>query len=448
MTYPDIVAAGEAVHSAVERLAHGGMIVVADDSRRENEGDLVCAAEMMTPPQMEFILRHGSGIVCTPMSGQRADDLGLPAMVSRNCDAHQTAFTLSVDHRDVGTGISAMDRTITVRALGSRATLAEQLRRPGHIFPLRARPGGVLERAGHTEAAQELVEMAGLNGVAAITELVDIRHRSPLTGDESCGFAQEHRLPFVRISDLIAHKAAATPRVVCTGSAKIPTPYGEFNAHCYATPDGREHIALTTGDLTAAQKRGNGGALARVHSECATGDIFESQRCDCGSQLKHALQAVCIEGAGVVVYLRGQEGRGIGLGPKLQAYRLQEHGYDTVEANLELGLPADARSYGVAAAILKELGVQRVRLMTNNPRKSAALDQYGVEVVGRLPIPPTVTAANAGYLAAKRDRLGHLIDLPAGLVMVSETCVSSRTPVQDLDPEAPVTKGHVHHDTH
>jgi 3,4-dihydroxy 2-butanone 4-phosphate synthase/GTP cyclohydrolase II len=362
---------------------------------------------------MAFFLRHGSGIVCAPMSGERATALALPPMVENNTDAHRTAFTVTVDHADVGTGISAADRTRTVLALADPATRPADLRRPGHVFPLRARPGGVLARPGHTEAATDLVSLAGSGGVAVITELVG-DDGVPLAGNAVRDFARRHGLPHLDVADLVRHRRRTHRLVHRTGRARLPTDHGLFEASCYrSTLDGVEHVALTTGDLAAANSS-PAGVLVRVHSECVTGDLFGSHRCDCGSQLRAALDAIAAEGAGALVYLRGHKGRGIGLGHKLQAYQLQDQGRDTVDANLELGLPVDARDYGAAAAILAELGISRVRLITNNPRKCSDLD--GIELVARVASRPSPTPENLAYLATKRDRMGHLLDLPAAVL--------------------------------
>jgi 3,4-dihydroxy 2-butanone 4-phosphate synthase/GTP cyclohydrolase II len=399
------------IRAALAHLAEGGTVVVADDKDRENEGDLVCAAKHMTDETMVFFLRHGSGIVCTPMSNERATQLDLPLMVEDNTESHCTAFTVTVDHTDVSTGISATDRAITVRALGSAATRPEHLRRPGHVFPLRAQAGGVLKRAGHTEAATDLLAMAGLGDVAAITELVDT-DGVPMAGRRLIEFAAEHGLPYLDIVDLVRYRRRTDQLIERTGEARMPTDHGLFNAVCFrSVHDGIEHVALTMGDLAAANAS-EAGTLVRVHSECLTGDLFGSQRCDCGSQMQAALRTIAEEGTGAVIYLRGHEGRGIGLGHKLQAYQLQDRGRDTVDANVDLGLPVDDRDYGVGAAILTDLGVNRVRLITNNPHKYSGLGGYDLELVDRVASRPSVTPENIGYLRTKRDRLGHVIDLP------------------------------------
>lgn len=402
----------DAIRTALTALATGGMIVVADDTDRENEGDLIMAAGAITPDQMAFYLRHGSGIVCTPMSERNAERLRLPPMVSDNTDARGTAFTVTVDHSSVSTGISAVDRSTTVRALADPATSPSDLRRPGHIFPLRARPGGVLTRAGHTEATIDLLELAGAGDVGVITELVG-DDGVPLHGEKIRDFARRHRLPCVCIDDLIRLRRRNDRPVVRSGSTMLPLDPGRFRALSYTSVlDGVDHVALTLGDIASADDSDN-GVLVRVHSECLTGDVFGSRRCDCGDQLRQSLEVIAAEGAGIVVYLRGQEGRGIGLAHKLQAYALQDRGADTVDANAELGLPVDSREYGIGAAILADLGVRRVRLITNNPHKYSGLDGHDVELVGRVRIPTLVTPDNITYLRTKRDRMGHDLELPA-----------------------------------
>jgi len=344
------------------------------------------------------------------MNEECADRLNLPLMVDENTDAHRTAFTITVDHVSVGTGISAADRARTVRALADFRTIPAELRRPGHVFPLRSRPGGVLRRAGHTEAATDLLELAGRPGVAVITELVsDEGH--PLGGDQTRRFAAEHGIPFVGIDTLVRLRRARTKLVERTGSAHLPLAGGEFTATAYTDlQTGVEHFALTIGDVHAAGAS-PGGALVRVHSECLTGDVFGSHRCDCGEQLAEALDLIASHGSGAIVYLRGQEGRGIGLGHKLRAYALQEQGQDTVDANTSLGLPVDSREYGVGAAILADLRIRRIRLITNNPHKYGGLGGHDLELVGRIPTRVRATPDNIRYLRTKRDRLGHDIDL-------------------------------------
>ncbi|MFX0574410.1 GTP cyclohydrolase II [Nocardia nepalensis] len=399
------------VEAATHQLAAGGMAIVSDDADRENEADLLLAAEHATPEVLAFFLRHGSGIVCAPMPAEHADRLHLDPMVDHNTDQHRTAFTVSVDHVSTGTGISAPDRAATIRALASPDTRHTDLRRPGHVFPLRARWGGVLKRAGHTEAAVDLTRIAGGTGVAVITELMD-PNGMPMTGERLRAFVAEHRLPWLAIADLVQYRLHTHRLVEPSGPARLPTRYGEFTAWSFdSVLDGTEHLALTMGDVVAAGSSPE-GVLVRVHSECITGDLLGSLRCDCGGQFDAALRQIAREGVGVLVYLRGHEGRGIGLGHKLRAYALQESGCDTVDANLALGLPVDSREYGVGAAILAQLGVRRIRVITNNPHKYGGLGGFGIEVVGRVPSPPIVTPDNLAYLRTKRDRLGHLFDIP------------------------------------
>lgn len=402
-----------AITMAVGAIAHGRMVLVADDEDRENEGDLIMAAEHVDTDTMVFFLRHGSGIVCTPMSHALADKLDLDPMVRTNTDNHGTAFTITVDSISAGTGISAADRALTVRALAAPETRPQSLRRPGHVFPLRARAGGVLERDGHTEAAVDLMRMAGCREVAVITELVG-DDGVPMSGTPLTEFAAEHQIPMITIADLVEHRTRTEKIVTYSGPANLPTDYGLFQARSYlSTADGIEHLVLTHGDLDdAARVR---GVLTRVHSECLTGDLIRSRRCDCGTQLDAALRAIVAEGAGVLIYLRGHEGRGIGLGHKLSAYALQETGCDTVDANLQLGLPVDSRDYSVAAAVLHDLRVDRVRLVTNNPDKVDTIKSSGIHVTERVELPPAVTADNLTYLTTKRDRMGHLLDLPHAL---------------------------------
>ena len=400
----------EAVQHAVAALAAGGMVVVVDDADREDEGDLIAAAELVTDRQVAFMVRHGTGIVCTPMSGERADELRLPPMVADNTDTHGTAFTVSVDHVSTGTGVSAADRTATVRALADPATMATELRRPGHVFPLRARPGGVLVRAGHTEAAVDLTRLAGLSGVGVITEITADDGSMP-TGAGVAAFAREHDLPLLAIADLVRYRRATERLVEQVATSAMPTEFGAFRAVAYrSTLDGSEHLALVMGDVAQAG-RSERGALVRVHSECLTGDILGSLRCDCGGQLELALRAIAAEGCGALVYLRGHEGRGIGLGHKIRAYALQEQGLDTVDANTAQGLPADARNYGVGSQILSDLGINRLQLMTNNPAKFGGLEGYGLTIVGRVALPVVETPHNVRYLRTKRERMGHDLEV-------------------------------------
>jgi 3,4-dihydroxy 2-butanone 4-phosphate synthase/GTP cyclohydrolase II len=400
-------APAQAVQTAVAALAAGGLVVVIDDADRENEGDLVGVAEFATEEQMAFLVQHTTGIVCAPMPAERCDELRLPQMVTDNTDTHGTAFTVTVDHVGTGTGVSAADRAATVRALADPHTSAADLRRPGHVFPLRARLGGVLVRAGHTEAAVDLARLAGTSGVAVISEIVG-PDGSMRRGDSLRAFAAAHGLPVLAIADLVRYQRATERIVEHVATAALPMAWGEFRALAYrSTVDGSEHLALVLGDVAGAQR----GVLTRVHSECLTGDVFGSLRCDCGTQLEQAMQAIAAEGAGVLVYLRGQEGRGIGLAHKIRAYALQEQGLDTVDANLAQGLPVDSRSYGTGAQILADLGVRRVRLITNNPAKYTGLDGYGLQIVERVALPAGATTENVHYLRTKQQRLGHLLEL-------------------------------------
>jgi 3,4-dihydroxy 2-butanone 4-phosphate synthase/GTP cyclohydrolase II len=407
--------------------------VVIDDLDRENEGDLVVGAELVTDEQMAFLVRHTTGIVCAPMNAERVESLRLPQMVEGNTDAHGTAFTVSVDHISTGTGVSASDRSVTVRALADPGTLPQHLRRPGHVFPLRARDGGVLVRAGHTEAAVDLTTMAGLSGVGVIGEIVE-EDGSMRRGASLLAFAAEHALPVLEIADLVRHRRATESVVELVSSSRMPTAFGDFRAMVFRnTLDGTEHLALVMGDVAAAG-RSQQGALVRVHSECLTGDILGSLRCDCGSQLEQALRAIADEGCGAVVYLRGHEGRGIGLGHKIRAYALQEQGLDTVDANTVQGLPADSRSYGVGAQVLGDLGISRIRLITNNPAKYGGLDGYGLTIVGRVSLPTVATPHNVRYLRTKKERMGHQI------VVQPDPATAARTGARP-DPEGTATAG-------
>ena len=396
------------IEQAVADIAAGRAVVVVDDEDRENEGDLVFAAEKATPELVAFMMTECRGLLCVPMEGSALDHLQLGQMVSENTDRMGTAFTVSVDAREgITTGISAADRAHTVQLLVGDDTVAQDIVRPGHVFPLRAKEGGVLRRPGHTEAAVDLARMAGLKPAGVICEIVKPDGTMARLPDLTV-FAAEHGLTLVTIADLIAYRRRYERQVERVVEARIPTRHGEFTAAGYrSTYDDREHVALVRGDL------GDGrDVLVRVHSECLTGDVFGSLRCDCGPQLDSALEAVAAEGRGIVLYVRGHEGRGIGLLHKLQAYELQDAGADTVDANLELGLPADARDYGTGAQILADLGVQSMRLLTNNPAKRAGLEGYGLTVVGRVSLPSHAHPENLTYLRTKRDRMGHEIQLP------------------------------------
>ncbi|MFC8079493.1 bifunctional 3,4-dihydroxy-2-butanone-4-phosphate synthase/GTP cyclohydrolase II [Streptomyces sp. NPDC057307] len=394
------------VERAIMDIAAGRPVVVVDDEDRENEGDLVIAAEKATPEIVAFMMSECRGLICAPMEGAELDRLELPQMVDHNTESMRTAFTVSVDAgpaHGVTTGISASDRATTLRLLAAGgAAEAGDFVRPGHVFPLRAKPGGVLVRNGHTEAAVDLARLAGLRPAGAIVEIAGedgVMLRLP----ELIPFARKHGLTIISIEDLIAYRRTAEPTVRREAEVQLPTAHGEFTAYGYrSTVDGVEHVALVHGDI------GDGAdVLVRVHSECLTGDIFSSQRCDCGPQLQASMRRVTEAGRGVVVYLRGHEGRGIGLLSKLRAYELQERGRDTLDANLELGLPADARDYAAGAQILEDLGVRSLRLMTNNPDKVEALERHGLEVIAREPMPVQAGEHNLRYLRTKRDRMGH-----------------------------------------
>ena len=395
------------IEQAIAEIAAGRPVIVVDDEDRENEGDLIFAAERATPELVAFMVRHTSGYICVPMTGEECDRLELPPMYHTNQDRRGTAYTVTVDAREgVTTGISAADRTRTIRLLASPDTASVDLARPGHVVPLRAKAGGVLRRPGHTEAAVDLAVMAGLRPAGVLCELVNDDGTMKRLPDLE-KFAADHDLTLISIADLIAYRRRTETQVERVAEARLPTEFGVFTAYGYrATHDGTEHIALVSGDL------GDGrDVLVRVHSECLTGDVFGSVRCDCGPQLQAAMQRIATEGRGVVLYVRGHEGRGIGLMHKLQAYQLQDRGRDTVDANLDLGLPADARDYGTGAQILHDLGVRSMRLLTNNPAKRAGLEGYGLHVNGRVPLPVHANPENLRYLQTKRDRMGHDLQL-------------------------------------
>ncbi|QNE78500.1 bifunctional 3,4-dihydroxy-2-butanone-4-phosphate synthase/GTP cyclohydrolase II [Streptomyces finlayi] len=406
------------VEQAIRDIAAGRPVVVVDDEDRENEGDLVIAAEKATPEIIAFMMSECRGLICAPMETDELERLELPQMVDHNTESMKTAFTVSVDAsaaHGVTTGISAADRATTLRMLAAGEAGPADFVRPGHIFPLRARSGGVLVRDGHTEAAVDLARLAGLRPAGAIVEIAGedgVMLRLP----ELVPFARKHGLTIISIEDLIAYRRSSEPTVRREAEVRLPTTFGEFTAYGYRSIiDGVEHVALVHGDI------GDGDdVLVRVHSECLTGDIFQSQRCDCGPQLHASMERITQEGRGVVVYLRGHEGRGIGLLSKLRAYELQEKGVDTLDANLELGLPADARDYAAGARMLLDLGVRSVRLMTNNPEKTAALLRHGLAVTGREPMPVQAGEHNLRYLRTKRDRMGH--DLPWLDAVPASTC--------------------------
>lgn len=393
------------VEDAIEAIRQGQMVIVADDEDRENEGDLVCAASTITPELVNFMAVHGRGLICVTLTGERADALNLPPMTERNTDPHGTAFTVSVDAAPsfgVTTGISASDRSTTIRLMASETTRPEDLRRPGHVFPLRAVPGGVLRRVGQTEASVDLARLAGLPDVGVICEILNADGTMARRPQLEI-FAREHNLRFITVAQLVAFRLAKERLVRRVATVQLPTDWGEFRLIGYDnTVDGREHVALVKGELGP-----DSDVLVRMHSECLTGDVFGSQRCDCGEQLHAAMRQIDEEGAGAIVYLR-QEGRGIGLHNKLRAYELQEQGKDTVEANEALGFKPDLRDYGVGAQILLDLGLRKIRLLTNNPKKIVGLEGYGLEVTGRVPLHIAPGAFNAEYLDTKRRKLGHL----------------------------------------
>ena len=393
------------IETAIEAMAAGRPVLVVDDADRENEGDIIFAADAATDEIMGATVRLGSGVICVAMTGEDLDRLALPPMTAINEDAKGTAYTISVDARDgVTTGISAADRARTARLLADPATGREDLARPGHVFPLRARDGGVLVRRGHTEAAVDLCRLAGRRPAGVICEVVE-EDGSMSRLPQLRRLADERGWPLVSIADLVDLRRRTEALVERVVSTRLPTVHGEFTAHGYRSGvDGSEHIALVHGDIS------EGAPLVRVHSECLTGDVFGSKRCDCGPQLEAAQSAVVRAGAGVIVYVRGHEGRGIGLVDKLRAYAAQDAGADTVDANSELGLPVDARDYTHAAQVLRDLGLGTVRLLSNNPAKVEALTSLGIEVSGREPLPPSITSDNLHYLRTKRDRMGH--DLP------------------------------------
>ncbi len=395
------------VEDAIAAIGRGEIVVVVDDEDRENEGDLIMAAEFATEEKLAFFVRHTSGVICASVPEERADQLDLSLMVAMNTEAMRTAFTVSVDYRHgTTTGISAADRALTLRALVDPATSSADFARPGHIFPLRARDGGVLKRAGHTEAAVDLARLAGLRHGGVLCEIVNDDGTMARVPD-LIPFARRHGLAFTSIADLIRYRRRTEKLVTRFSEATIPTRHGDFRAVVYESVlDGQQHVAFVLGDVDGADD-----VLVRVHSECLTGDIFGSLRCDCGPQLDLALAHIAEAGSGVLVYLRGHEGRGIGLGHKIRAYDLQERGADTVEANLAQGLPADSREYGIGAQILVDLGVTTMELMTNNPAKYGGLDGYGLEITGRHSLQTVPTEQNIAYLRTKQERMGHLLDL-------------------------------------
>jgi 3,4-dihydroxy 2-butanone 4-phosphate synthase/GTP cyclohydrolase II len=398
------------IEDVIAAIGRGDIVVMVDDEDRENEGDFIMAAEFATAEKLAFIVRYSTGVICAPLTDERCEELRLPLMVEQNTESQRTAYTVTVDVIEgTSTGISAADRAATVRAIANPDVSFKAFARPGHIFPLRARQGGVLKRAGHTEAAVDLARLAGCQPVGVICE---IQHDdgTMMRLDALKKFCKEHGLLLSSIAQLIEYRRHHERLVERMGEASVPTEFGPFNCVAYrSTIDGVEHLAFVKGDISKEES-----VLVRVHSECLTGDVFGSRRCDCGPQLAAAMAMVEKAGAGVIVYLRGHEGRGIGIGHKIRAYSLQDQGLDTVDANVELGLPVDSREYGIGAQILADLGVGKLRLMTNNPAKYGGLGGYGLSVVERVPINTIPTPENEAYLRTKRERMGHLIDMNNG----------------------------------
>lgn len=391
------------IEEAIEDIRQGKMIVMVDDEDRENEGDLVMAAEMATPESINFMATNGRGLVCVPMTKERIQTLKLEPMVSKNTDPHGTAFTVSVDSADSTTGISAFERAQTVKVLMNPDSVPEDLRRPGHIFPLQAREGGVLVRAGHTEGSVDLARLAGLKPAGVICEIMNEDGTMARVPDLLI-FVKKHNLKIITLKDLIAYRRQSEKLIERVESVQLPTEFGQFSAVGYLSIiDQKEHLAIVKGTVDDGRP-----VLVRVHSECLTGDVFHSRRCDCGDQLTAALEQIEREGRGVLLYMR-QEGRGIGLLNKLRAYKLQEEGKDTVEANLALGFPDDLRDYGVGAQILADLGISKVRLMTNNPKKIVGLEGYGLNVVERVSLEVPSRPENTKYLCTKKTKLGHYL---------------------------------------
>jgi len=395
------------IPAAIAAIGRGEIVIVVDDADRENEGDLIMAAEFATADKIAFFLGHTSGVICAPMTADRLDALELPPMVFENTESNRTAFTVSVDARaGTTTGISATDRAATIAALIDPDTRAADLARPGHMYPLRAREGGVLKRGGHTEAAVDLARMAGLTPAGVLCEVVTEDKAGMARLPDLVRFAKAHGLLLISIADLIRYRRQSEKLVERVSEARIPTEWGDFTCYVYESLlDGEQHLALVRGAV-----QGEPDVLVRVHSECLTGDVFGSLRCDCGLQLEAAIEMIAKAGLGVVVYLRGHEGRGIGIGHKLRAYTLQDEGADTVDANLALGLPVDNREYGIGAQMLVDLGITTMRLLTNNPAKYGGLEGYGLEIVERVGLQSVPNPENIAYLRTKQRRLGHLLE--------------------------------------
>jgi 3,4-dihydroxy 2-butanone 4-phosphate synthase/GTP cyclohydrolase II len=400
------------IGEALKAFAQGEILVVVDDEDRENEGDLIMAAEHVTPEKIAFFLHHTSGFICAPITSERAAELDLRPMVEHNTESMRTAFLVSIDYRHgTSTGISSFDRATTVQALVDPDTRPGDFARPGHILPLEAREGGVLKRAGHTEATVDLARMAGLFPAGILCEIVDDKKMGMARQPELRAFAREHNLYMISIADMIRYRRRTEKLVRQVSEARIPTMWGDFTCKVYeSTLDGEQHLAMVKGDITDRDD-----VLVRVHSECLTGDVFGSMRCDCGVQLDAAMKTINDEGAGVIIYLRGHEGRGIGIGHKIRAYELQDDGADTVEANEMQGLPIDSREYGIGAQILVDLGITTMRLITNNPAKYGGLDGFGLDITDRVPSITAPNPENIRYLKTKAEKMGHLLEGLEGL---------------------------------